>query len=250
VAKLALASLVLGVPGIVIPLLGPAAFVCATMALRRIHHHPSLTGRKLAITGMLCGLLGSVTAILLALGLYFVVGPIGQDSRRISRIIAQELKYFDYKMQVLADYLATTHPDGKYLVITYGQSSYNADRFDAIQSALKPLNIVKIHELPVPAKTDPDPLTAQAFDQAIADHPGCTIVISTVGLPMDYSQMAYWRRPADQRPKLVLVDAFLYDRKSALQEGTILAAVLYRPDAEYKPNEPMPDDRDAAFHKR
>jgi len=180
-----------------------------------------------------------------------------KDQKRIGGIIEKELRYFDYKMQYLANYLSTKYPSHKYLLITNQKTEYNAQRHDVMLAALKSLTIAKVHEVLPPEEMGPEAmggaemfLTADKFDQIIEDNPECTMVISTLGLPMDYQRMKFWRKKAAERPQLVLVDAYVWDLKKAIQVGAIAAVVQYKPDAEYKPNEDVPDNVDEAFTKR
>lgn len=204
-----------------------------------------------------CGVFALLLAIVIIGAHLFNVG----DKVRINSIIEKELKYFDAKMQYLADYLEEEHGDADYLLITNEQTEYNAERRKVMMDALEGLSIVTTFEVTPPeemeeyVETDMY-LTAERFDGIISRYPEADIVISMLGLPMDYAEMKLWRQKEwedeynRKPPSLVLVDAYVYDLKKAISAGAIAAVVQYRPDAEYKPDDPVPSSIEEAFAKR
>lgn len=205
-----------------------------------------------------CGVFALIMAVFI-MGLYLFGGK-----ARINSIIEKELQYFDYKMQYLASHLAEKHPGASYLLITNQKTEYNEKRHQVMMDGLAKagINVAHIHEVMPPEEMgemmEADLfLTAEKFDKIIEKYSDVDMVISTLGLPMDYRDMRIWNLPEWKKkhkgaepPKLVLVDAYVYDLKKAIKVGMIAAVVQYRPDAQYKPDEDVPSNVTEAFEKR
>lgn len=208
-------------------------------------------------------LAGACGVFALVMALVNLTMTIGGDTQRINSIMEKELRYYDAKMQYLATHLSEAHPGATYLLITNQQTTHNQDRYDVMKAALGSLDI-QYEQAVVPAEEagmmegvpgevpmDADMyLTAERFDEIIESYSDVDMVISTLGLPMDYRDMEFWRKKADERPQLVLVDAYVYDLKRAIEKEAIAAVVQYRPDAQYNPDEDVPEGVNEAFDKR
>lgn len=93
-------------------------------------------------------------------------------------------------------------------------------------------------------------MTAKDFDNALANHSDCTVVISTVGLPRDAARMKLWNLPEAKRPKLILMGIMdATGMKAAITKGLISAIVTISPTAKFTEDAP-PSDMQETFDLR
>ncbi len=254
---LAVAALVLGIVSLCLPPLGVIGIALGIAALVHVSRG-NRQGMALAIVGIALSTLFLVVGMaLIGIGVYMLTSRTMVGATQIRDIIARENQYQQARVTYLADYLTKAHPDARYLLITNQRTEFNEDRQQAMMNALKPLNIAQIHEVMPPEEMGDEMmpeadlfLTAEMFDKIIERYSDCDMVISTLGLPMDYRDMKLWTMAPEKRPRLVLLDAYVYDLRKAIEKGAIAAVVQYRPDAEYRPDEDVPDNTAEAFAKR
>jgi hypothetical protein len=114
-----------------------------------------------------------------------------------------------------------------------------------------------------PAKLVENALGIYDFEAFLSEHvpgyaegsegdPRDVVVVSLVGLPLDQDEMDYWNRPAERRPHLVLVNAYLRGLQQRIADGQIEVVLAHNPDATYDPIEdyPPPTNLEEAFAKR
>jgi hypothetical protein len=211
----------------------------------------------------LAGLCG-VIALLLAVSamVLHVIGPrMGQGKLREKE---EQYQYIAHKF--LGQEIATRHKGAKILMIRYSPpgTGPGVGRNSAIMSGLKDgmgtaVSIEREEMLrPQMDMTEMDMmddprgmLTAEKFDQIMEDNPDCTVVLSLVGLPYNIQEMKYWKKIEDEEevPKLVLVNAHVYELKKAIKFGFI-SIVLQNKPTRYDWEAAVPKDEKEAFDGR
>ena len=142
-----------------------------------------------------------------------------------------------------------------------GSSEYSDNRLDTIEGALKEafdgkLTIAGTVHLEAPEDQDGMPpmfetmFTAEAFDEIVADNPEATLILSLVGLPMNWKEMQFWQMEDAKRPKLVITNGQVYELYDPIIQGYVNAVVHYNPSSEYNFEEDVPSDVTEAFEKR
>ena len=97
-----------------------------------------------------------------------------------------------------------------------------------------------------------DSMKAVNFDAMLKRHPECNLIISLIGLPMDVENMEIWyaeETPETPKPKIALMDANIYNLKSAISSGIVIGTVTYSPAAKYDESK-APTEIKQAFDKR
>lgn len=230
----------------------------------------------------LAGLFGIIAVICALMQIWLVTTG---SSREQKGIMERQKQYSQAQMQFLGDYVGSHFPDASILLIRSPSSTYAPEQkrqkmmHDALVKGLAgraSISSETCPEAPEPTspagggpgagpggpKDAPPPemmmapemyFTAKAFDSMIRDH-DADLVISLLGLPMDCQQMKFWKKPKDQRPKLILVmnsGGEMMDIRKAIKKGfisaVIMAAPLTNPDDLKKP---VPDNYKDAFHAR
>jgi hypothetical protein len=187
------------------------------------------------------------------------------------QLVSEELFYSRVSGLVLGRYLARTFPNSDALIITLDKNSENT-LLDAAMDGLREglLGKVKIAAIdsPLPAasnvkssdsgknKISPErrlylsrKMQSNNFDQAIARHPDCNLVISLIGLPKDANKMLILNLKPEKRPKLALLASNINMMKERISQGDISVAVINHPAYVPGKNKP-PKDFESAFHKR
>ncbi len=142
-----------------------------------------------------------------------------------------------------------------------GSSEIIENRLNTIRDALKEafdgrLTISRTVHLEAPEDQDGMPpmfetmFTAEAFDEIVADNPEATLILSLVGLPMNWKEMEFWLMEDAKRPKLVLADVQGYELYDPIVEGYISAVVAFNPSSEYNFQDSVPADIKEAFEQR
>lgn len=89
--------------------------------------------------------------------------------------------------------------------------------------------------------------TASVLDGMVEEYTDkCDIMILNCRLPYDIRSAQFWK---EDHPKLVILRGAVGQLKPAIAQGSIIAAVVGNPDAEYERKSP-PGDLDKAFAKR
>jgi hypothetical protein len=183
-----------------------------------------------------------------------MIGHISGHNPQADFLRDRELGYFKVKHEVLAEQLKSAYPNATVLVITNERNEYNAERHDAMLEAFSILNIGKTFEVPDPAETEDMmmdmSITAEEFDAIMDNNSNCDLVVSTIGLPMDFTEMEFWKKEPEGRPVLVLTEGYVYDLKPAIQHGFIGAVIQPNPDAVYDQEKKLPKDTMEAFNDR
>lgn len=226
-----------------------------------------------------------VVVMVCAVAILYNTGIFGDPS--VEKFMKNEEKYTKSKCIVIGKYLAEKAPGAKVLLVL--DSIPNNKMQDQVIAALKEgmgNNITVVAEdsptdpSAVLKTTEPEPETdatsttnpasrpggpgmppgfmemrslresmkAVDFDAMISRHPDCDLIISLIGLPMDVENMGIWEAPAP-KPRVALLDANIYNLKSAILSGIVLATVTYSPTAKFDELTP-PDDMQQAFDKR
>jgi hypothetical protein len=76
------------------------------------------------------------------------------------------------------------------------------------------------------------------------------MIVSLIGLPYDFEEMEFWTMEEETRPKMMLVNANIFNLKKAMQGGFVQAVLHYKPNLRYDINEEPPSDWREAFAKR
>ena len=210
------------------------------------------------------GLFG-VLALVMALSriLYDLTGC--EKDKRQSAILGKELRYTDAQFQYLGDYMKRKFANHTVLLIASpkiaGSNEYADDRLDTIKSALKEafdgrLTISRTVHLESPEGQDGMPpmfetmFTAEAFNDIVTDNSEATLILSLVGLPMNWKEMTFWQLEDEKRPKLVLTNGQVYELYDPIIQGYVNAVVHYNPSSEYNFQDDVPSDVTEAFKKR
>lgn len=182
-----------------------------------------------------------------------------------------ELEYLRIGTETLGRYLAQKYPDSTALVLVDPPSPLNRDRRVALLEGLRRGFNGKITigqeaspERPPAARRAPDGgprpgqddisqpmdywLTREDFDSLVEKHlETCELVVSMIGVPADAGKMRLWTLP--NRPKLALASGSVFELRSLIANGGIVAAVAFSPEAVFS-NERPPSDVEEAFEKR
>ena len=92
-------------------------------------------------------------------------------------------------------------------------------------------------------------MTADDFDSVVEQHPDASVVISTIGLPVDLDSLRMLQN--EGAPKLLLLglpSGPIPGLTELIRKGKVLAVVLSNPEARY--DVPAPKDRREAFRIR
>lgn len=179
----------------------------------------------------------------------------------VSTIMENENRFACSKATVLGQYLAKEYPGQKALIIC-DQGFKKNDRTQKIIKALADglggADKVVAATVSVKASKDmqgPDgelvmPLeevmTAKDYDAAIAKHPGCSIVVSMIGLPRNWGRLKIL---TDKKKHLALLNANIFEQAPKIYKGEICAAVSFKPGVKFT-EDPAPSDPDKAFKLR
>lgn len=96
----------------------------------------------------------------------------------------------------------------------------------------------------------PPTFTAGAFDEIVFDNPEANLILSLVGLPVNWKQMLFWVMEDSKRPKLVITNGQVFDLYDPIIQGYINAVVHHKPASEYNSQDDVPYDVTEAFEKR
>jgi len=210
------------------------------------------------------GLFG-VLALVIALSriLYDLTGC--EKDKRQSAILGKELRYTDAQFQYLGDYMKRKFAKHDVLLIaspkTAGSNEYADDRLNTIKGALKDafdgrLTLSRTVHLKAPENQDGMPpmfemmFTAEAFDEIVADNSDATLILSLVGLPMNWKEMEFWQMEDGKRPKLVITNGQVFELYDPIIQGYVNAVIHYNPSSEYNFQDSVPADVTEAFEKR
>lgn len=182
------------------------------------------------------------------------------------KILRKELAYTRATYLHLGEHLTKQYKQHRVLLIdnaiAVGTNKYAERRREIILEALEEafdghLSITRVEHLETPdtgAGSMPSRyetnFTAETFDAIVERNPEANMILSMIGLPMDWKDMGFWSIDEAERPKLVLATGQVYELKQPILEGYIHAVVDYCPDTRYDINDPVPDDPKEAFDKR
>lgn len=192
------------------------------------------------------------------------------EQRLQDRLRAREMQYQQAGHVRFGQYLAATFPGARAVLITALPTDPHPSNQDVLALAALQEGIGKgfaqltVHNFPPDQAWDGvwdpnaaypvDPLPSAADWDAVAtppQEPGPDLIISMVGLPLDYTQMKLWQMPAATRPRVALANcpcpASLY---GALTQGEVAAVLCTNDQRVYEPKRPFPADLNAAFAER
>ncbi len=213
--------------------------------------------RKVLWARPLAGFCGTLA---LCLALWNLIATMWLPTRDRSEAVRWEQVQCAY----LGQFLGAHNTGRKVLIVHDPIDDYSQKRVQAMIASLMEgfggrLEVVAMDSPPVPeipvdetAMDDTalvEPFCAKNFDAMIARHPDCNLVVSLIGLPMDYQSMTFWKMPDKRRPRLAVLQGPVMELKKAIEAGFIDAAVTYKPDADFTP-QPPPDNLDVAFNQR
>lgn len=87
-------------------------------------------------------------------------------------------------------------------------------------------------------------------DPKVEGDPRSVMVLSLVGLPMEYENLPLWYKKEEDRPFIALVNANLYGMKDKIHDAFVNVVMTNNPDAVYDPEATIPDSESAAFDER
>lgn len=172
---------------------------------------------------------------------------------------------------MLGRYLARNASGSKALIITHDENSENT-LLDATLNGLREGlgEKVKIAAIDSPVPTSTKGKSAESgktkispermlylsrkmesgkFDQVIAKHPECNLIISLISLPKDANKIHILSLKPEKRPKLALLSSDISLMKDRISQGEINAAVITRPA--YVPDKKkLPKDIESIFDRR
>ena len=209
----------------------------------------------------LCG----VMALLIALSriLYDLTGC--EKDKRQNAILSKELQYTAAQFQHLGEYMQRKFANHSVLVIASpkmaGANEYADDRLDTIRDSLKDafdgrLTIADTVHLKTPEMEHGMPpmfetmFTAEAFDEIVADNPDADLILSLVGLPMDWKDMKFWHKEDEKRADLIVTNGQVFELYDLILQDYVDAVVHYNPASQYNFQDDVPSDSTEAFEKR
>ncbi|MBT3378380.1 MAG: hypothetical protein HN742_35005 [Lentisphaerae bacterium] len=148
--------------------------------------------------------------------------------------------------QHLGHLLGTEFSGTKTLLVTKSPSLTDGEGDSAFQKGLAEglaANAPVSGEATVPRPTPPevtdrgvrvekafDYLTPAFFDETVATHPQCGLIVSTTGLPKELGKLRFWKKKSAERPKVVLINTPLVPLLKPLKLGLISAIVVNHPN--------------------
>ena len=232
--------------------------ICMYWANRQYKTKGAPWGRPLA------GLFG-VLALVLALSRILSDSLGCEKAKRQNEILDKELRYTDAQFQYLGDYMQRKFAKHTVLLIAspkiIGSSQYAESRLSTIKNALKDafdgrVTLLKTVHLESPENQDGMPpmfetmFTADAFDEIVENNPEANLILSLVGLPMNWKEMKFWYLEDNKRPKLVITNGQVFELYDAIIDDYVNAVVHYNPSSEYNFQDSVPSDITEAFEKR
>ncbi len=215
--------------------------------------------RNFAYAGRLSA--GLLILLLICMGIVMMLRlNLGQVAREIRREMAYS-KAAGFKLgEIIAE-----NNHGKSVLIIAGKD-YRNDRNqrEIIEGIKESINVklpvaVDYPHIPEMGKLDgkdlPDMpvynsemLKAKYFNDLIASHKSCSILVFLINLPYDADKMTIWQLPENQRKQVYLVFSDIYNLKKAIKSGFV-TAFAYRPKS-FDIEEGVPESPEAAFKKR
>jgi hypothetical protein len=137
------------------------------------------------------------------------------------------------------------------------KKGFSADtKIDVVFPKLRPEATDKNSNLYVDPRTR-TPLSflvaENSFDEVIRAHPGCDLVLSVIGMPLDTAGLPSWNRAGAPKFALLLPDFNLMGGpqpiRRAFQSGKLAAAVVMRPGAP-PPSDAIYGDYQTEFQRR
>jgi len=182
----------------------------------------------------------------------------GDDVMR-GQMREKESQYQFIAMKAFGAHLATMHPGSKALLVMPPTNQYNKTRQEAILAGLNAgfgnhIAILEKVELGAGEEMIATEafMSAKEFDDLYRAYRACDLMISLIGLPMDYQNMRIWKMKDNERPKLAVVHPPLTEQavQAFIHQGLISVALSANPAVMYNPNDPVPKDEKEAFDKR
>jgi len=91
-------------------------------------------------------------------------------------------------------------------------------------------------------------ISGKTLDELIEKHPDLSMLISTIGMPGGFEKMRLFKKPAETRPRLALLNCEPWRLGNALRMGYLSAISSYRPG--WTCNSDIPSDPQEAFDLR
>lgn len=173
-------------------------------------------------------------------------------------LLENEMKFYASQGTKTGDYLKTTFPGKKVLLVAdpgFEKNDNVKKLADALQAGYGGEVVTDTVQLPGNQADAPMPLymmmKAADFDAMVDKHPDCGVIVTTVGLPQDANRLKFMKQSADKRPALFLMSlpsGPVPGIMAALQSGIITGLIISNPDAKY--DVPAPSDPMKAFDIR
>ena len=173
-------------------------------------------------------------------------------------LLENEMKFYASQGTKTGDYLKTTFPGKKVLLVAdpgFEKNDNVKKLADALQAGYGGEVVTDTVQLPGNQADAPMPLymmmKAKDFDALLEKHADVQIVVNTIGLPNDLQKMKYWRAKKDARPALFLLgmpSGRIDGLAEAIATGDIAGIVTSNPQAKYDVK--APSDPEAAFDIR
>lgn len=207
--------------------------------------------------------------LVIVLGFYVSLANSGLTGGGASKASQnREIEYQKIQTRVLGKYLAEKYSGKKAILLKDPQAPADTPYIVGLKEGLG--NAVEIIEelSPVPPKSAMAPgadggpeqimepmevwFSKQSFDKLLKDKMGkADILITTVGLPggVGSNGKGFVGTSVLKNKKVAFAGGSVYEHGAGLKAGDIIAAVTYKPNAEYD-EKPVPKDEKVAFDKR
>ena len=177
------------------------------------------------------------------------------------KLITNEMFYSRARAVVLGQELAKKFPKSTVLVIVndkdYEKNKFEANLVDGLKAGFNNQMVIDGIDAPDLPKSDTPEMQmpmemmfkAEHFDALVEKYPKCNLIVSLMGLPSDFQDIALWMKEDAERPKVGLIDGDVEVLKDAIADGYISALVAYKPGVKFS-EKPAPKDPNAAFSER
>jgi hypothetical protein len=185
-------------------------------------------------------------------------------SNETARLIANEMKFARAASIIMGRALAEKY-SGKRALIVVNENFEKSKRQKKLVEGLKEgfdskikIGAVDHVKVPLPEGMKDaegiemipmmEMMKAEHFDNLLAEHKDCDLVVSLVGLPYDVGEMSIWTMDDAERPQVALLFADVHNLKRAIQADYI-TALTYKPGVKFS-EDAAPEDPRKAFELR
>lgn len=176
------------------------------------------------------------------------------------RLYSDELIFSNSRGFAMGRYLAGKFPGGKALVIAgedYKKNKMETGLIEELEKGFGPqIKLIAVESLDIIQKYLPyeqvkpinQIMKAVDFDIVIDRHPECNIIVSLIGLPDDVKYMKIWQMEEKKRPKVAVLNGYLFMLGGAIKVGYVCAAAAQKNGS--ITDEAPPSNPEKAFNMR